>query len=76
MWRASQAVSDPTITRVLVATTDTRVAARLSATAHCDADFVSTWQALVGTPAPAPARAEPPAASAASATSSNGTGAP
>jgi uncharacterized protein (DUF58 family) len=62
VWRASQAVSDPTITRVLVATTDARVGVRLAASARSDVDFVTTWQTLVGTPAPPPAPVPEPAA--------------
>ena len=51
-WRASQAVSDPAITRVLVATNDATGGVRLAATARSDHEFVATWQALVGQPAP------------------------
>ena len=53
-WRASQAVSDPAITRVLVATHDTGGGVRLAASARSDHEFVSTWQALVGQPSPNP----------------------
>jgi uncharacterized protein (DUF58 family) len=49
-WRHSQAVSDPAITRVLVATNDTAGGVRLAAPARSDRDFVSTWQALIGQP--------------------------
>ncbi len=57
-WRASQAVSDPTITRVLVSTNDSSNDAsgtRLSAFARSDDEFVAAWQALVGRPSGAPA---------------------
>ena len=49
-WRRSQAVSDPAITRVLVATNDITGSVRLAASACSDHDFVSTWRALVGQP--------------------------
>lgn len=49
-WRASQAISDPTITRVLVATGDDSGGPRLAATARCDDAFVTAWQSLVGAP--------------------------
>jgi len=53
-WRASQAVSDPAITRVLVATHDAGGGVRLAAAARSDHEFVSAWQALVGQPSPGP----------------------
>ncbi len=48
-WRTSQAISDPTITRVLV-TTNEPGGARLTASASSDDEFVSAWQSLVGQP--------------------------
>ncbi len=53
-WRASQAISDPTITRVLVTTNDARTGTRLGVAARSDAEFVAAWQALVGRPSVAP----------------------
>lgn len=47
-WRASLAVSDPTITRVLVATNDVPGGPRLAAPARSDDEFVAAWQSLVG----------------------------
>lgn len=61
-WRASQAVSDPAITRVLVTTTGAAGANRLTAIAGSDHEFVSTWQALVGQPSPAPTVSPDPSA--------------
>lgn len=49
-WRASQAISDPTITRVLVTTNDARGATRLAVAARSDDEFVAAWQTLVGRP--------------------------
>ncbi len=49
-WRASQAVSDPTITRVLVATDEIPTGVRLAVPARSDAEFVAAWQSLVGQP--------------------------
>ncbi len=49
-WRASQAISDPTITRVLVTTNDARGGTRLGVAARSDAEFVAAWQTLVGRP--------------------------
>jgi uncharacterized protein (DUF58 family) len=53
IWRAAQAASDPTITRVLVTTNDTSGAGRLAVTARSDGEFVAAWQSLVGRPTPA-----------------------
>ncbi len=53
-WRASQAISDPTITRVLVTTNDARGGTRLAVAARSDDEFVAAWQALVGRPSVAP----------------------
>jgi len=52
-WRAGQAISDPTITRVLVATNDIRGGPRLSVAARSEDGFVAEWQAIVGQPAAA-----------------------
>lgn len=49
-WRTSQAISDPTITRVLVTTNDARVGTRLAVAARSDDEFVAAWQSLVGRP--------------------------
>jgi uncharacterized protein (DUF58 family) len=58
-WRASQAMSDPTITRVLVATNEVTSGVRLAVPARSDEEFVAAWQSLVGQPVatrtPAPA---------------------
>jgi uncharacterized protein (DUF58 family) len=48
-WRVSQAMSDPTITRVLVATNEVP-AGRLAVPARSDEEFVAAWQSLVGQP--------------------------
>jgi uncharacterized protein (DUF58 family) len=53
-WRASHALSDPAITRVLVATNDAG-GTKLAAVARSDDEFVSSWQQLVGQPQTAPA---------------------
>lgn len=53
-WRASQAVSDPAITRVLVTTNASGGGTRLAAAARSDHEFVATWQTLVGQPSPPP----------------------
>jgi hypothetical protein len=50
-WRASRAISDPTITRVLVATDDITDGAVLSVAARSDDEFVAAWQTMVGRPA-------------------------
>jgi uncharacterized protein (DUF58 family) len=50
-WRASQAMSDPTITRVLVTTDEVPVGMRLAVPARSDEEFVAAWQSLVGQPA-------------------------
>ncbi len=53
VWHAAQAVSSPTITRVLV-TTDDATGAHLSVPASSDVEFVAAWQTLVGRSAGAP----------------------
>jgi uncharacterized protein (DUF58 family) len=50
-WRASQAVSDPTVTRLLVATDDAG-GVRLAVAARSTDGFVASWQAMVGQRAP------------------------
>lgn len=50
-WRASQAISDPTITRVLVTTNEPATGTRLAVHARSDDDFVAGWQSLVDRPA-------------------------
>jgi uncharacterized protein (DUF58 family) len=54
-WRAGQALSDPTMTSVLVTTNDpTNEAAggsRLTVSARSNDQFVTAWQTLVGRPA-------------------------
>ena len=50
-WRASQAISDPTITRVLVTTNEPATGTRLAVHARSDDDFVAAWQSLVDRPA-------------------------
>jgi len=50
-WRASRTISDPTITRVLVATNDVSDGADLSVAARSDDEFVAAWQTMVGRPA-------------------------
>ena len=52
-WRATSAIADPTITQVLVSTSDTSDGAGLSVRAGSDDEFVAAWQALVGLPTPA-----------------------
>jgi uncharacterized protein (DUF58 family) len=47
-WRSSQAVSDPTITKVLVTTNDDGAGVRLAVAARSDDEFVAAWQSLVG----------------------------
>ncbi len=49
-WRASRAISDPTITPVLVATNDAPDGTLLGVTVGSDDEFVAAWQALVGRP--------------------------
>ena len=49
-WHGAQAVSDPTITRVLVTTNDHADSGRLSVAARSDDTFVDAWQSLVGRP--------------------------
>jgi uncharacterized protein (DUF58 family) len=49
-WRISEAMSDPSITRVLVATNEVPVGTRLSVPARSDEEFVAAWQSLVGQP--------------------------
>jgi uncharacterized protein (DUF58 family) len=49
-WRSSQAMSDPTITRVLVATNEVPTGTRLAVPARSDEEFVAAWQWLVGQP--------------------------
>ncbi len=56
-WQATRAISDPTITRVLVATNDTSAGTSLGVTARTDDEFVTAWQTLVGRP---PATGMPP----------------
>ena len=46
-WQLAQAVSTPTITRVIVTTNDAPPA-RLAVAARSNAEFVASWQALVG----------------------------
>jgi uncharacterized protein (DUF58 family) len=57
-WRAGQAMSDPTITKVLVATSERPDGLRLAVPARSDAEFVATWQFLVGQPNTGAAPAE------------------
>jgi hypothetical protein len=47
-WVASKAVSDPTITRVLVTTNELPDGIRLAVTARSEDEFVDSWQVLVG----------------------------
>jgi uncharacterized protein (DUF58 family) len=47
-WRVSQAMSDPTITRVLVATNEMPSRHRLGVPARSEDEFVVSWQSLVG----------------------------
>ena len=47
-WRHTQAVSDPTITKVLVTTNDDGAGVRLAVAARSDDEFVAAWQSLVG----------------------------
>jgi uncharacterized protein (DUF58 family) len=49
-WRISRALSDPTITKVLVATNEIPGGTRLAVPARSDEEFVAAWQALVGQP--------------------------
>lgn len=49
LWHTAQAVSEPTMTRVLVATNDS-APSRLAVSARSDDGFVAAWQALVGRP--------------------------
>jgi hypothetical protein len=53
-WRASQAMSDPTITRVLVTTNEVPTGVRLTVPARSDEEFVTAWQSLVGRPRTTP----------------------
>jgi uncharacterized protein (DUF58 family) len=53
-WRASQAMSDPTITRVLVTTNEVPTGVRLAVPARSDEEFVTAWQSLVGRPRTTP----------------------
>ncbi len=53
-WRAAQAISDPTITRVLVTTNGTPDGASMAVAARSDDEFVAAWQSLVGQPAVEP----------------------
>lgn len=46
-WQLAQAISNPTITRLIV-TTDDAAPTRLAVPARSDAEFVAAWQALVG----------------------------
>jgi uncharacterized protein (DUF58 family) len=55
-WQASRAISDPTITRVLVATNDASAGTDLGVVARTDDEFVAAWQALVGQPVTAGTR--------------------
>jgi uncharacterized protein (DUF58 family) len=57
-WRASQAMSDPTITRVLVTTNEVPVGIRLAVPARSGEEFVAAWQSLVGQPTTTPSVAE------------------
>ena len=56
-WRASHAMSDPTITRVLVTTNDAADGMRLAVPARSDDEFVAAWQLLVGRPTIVPPQA-------------------
>ncbi len=49
-WRASGAIADPTITRVLVATDGDATGVRLGVSARSEDEFVAAWQAMVGHP--------------------------
>ena len=49
-WRTSGAIADPTITRVLVATSGDASGAALGVSARSEGEFVSAWQAMVGHP--------------------------
>jgi uncharacterized protein (DUF58 family) len=46
-WQLAQAIANPTITR-LVVTTNEHASTRLAVPARSDAEFVASWQALVG----------------------------
>jgi uncharacterized protein (DUF58 family) len=46
-WQLAQAISNPTITRLIVTTNDAPPA-RLAVPARSDAEFVAAWQAVVG----------------------------
>jgi hypothetical protein len=50
-WRASRAISDPSITRVLVTTNDITDGTALGVAARSDDEFVAAWQSMVGQPA-------------------------
>lgn len=49
-WRASVAIADPSITRVLVTTDDAATGAPLAVSARSDDGFVTEWQTIVGQP--------------------------
>ena len=49
-WRTSATIADPTITRVLVATSGDVTGAPLGVSARSEDDFVAAWQAMVGHP--------------------------
>jgi hypothetical protein len=49
-WRTSGAIADPSITRVLVATTGEVTGAPLGVSARSEDEFVGAWQAIVGHP--------------------------
>ncbi len=49
-WRATEAIADPTITRVLVATNDGATGAPLGVAARSEDEFVAAWQTIVGQP--------------------------
>ena len=49
-WRTTQAIADPTITRVLVTTADEATSAPLGVPARSEDEFVTAWQTLIGQP--------------------------
>jgi hypothetical protein len=57
-WKLAQAISNPTITRLLVSTDD-GAPTRLAVSARSDVEFVAGWQTLVGRSAPMRTNNEP-----------------
>jgi uncharacterized protein (DUF58 family) len=57
-WKLAQAISNPTITRLLVSTDD-GAPTRLAVSARSDVEFVAGWQTLVGRSAPMRMKHEP-----------------